>query len=142
MSWGITYKTKLNQLSSKLNKCVRCIFFAHRHENIRPYYKLLKILNFENLIKLKIASFIHEIVKEDNASIFNETLLPLSRVHTHYTRLSSKNNYYRSSIKTNYGKFTFKFIASQIWEDVPTSFQSLSLNFKKMYKNYLICNHQ
>jgi hypothetical protein len=48
MSWGTTYKSKLNQLSSKLNKCVKCIFFTNRRENPSPYYKLLGILKLDN----------------------------------------------------------------------------------------------
>ena len=64
MSWGTTYKSKLNQLSSKLNKCVKCIFFANRRENPSPYYKLLGILKLDNLIKFKTATFMSQIGNE------------------------------------------------------------------------------
>ena len=61
ISWGTTYKSKFYQLSSKLNKCVKCIFFANRHENPSPYYKLLGILKLDNLIKFKTAIFVSQI---------------------------------------------------------------------------------
>ena len=35
--------------------------FAYRQENLGPYFKLLGILKLENLVKLKIATFISQI---------------------------------------------------------------------------------
>lgn len=76
MSWGITYKTKLNQISSKHNKCIRYIFFANRQEDPDPYYKFLGILKLENLIKLNIASFANQIRNKDSDTnqLFSEFL--------------------------------------------------------------------
>jgi hypothetical protein len=76
MSWGTTYKSKLNQLSSKLNKCVKCIFFANRRENPSPYYKLLGILKLDNLIKFKTATFVSQIRNRGNEipELFSELL--------------------------------------------------------------------
>ena len=111
MSLGITYKTKLNQLESKLNKCIRYIFFANRQEDLGPYYKLLGILKFENLIKLRIAAFVNQIRNKDNDTpeLFSAFLIPVSSVHSHHTRYASQENYYMPSVRTNYGKFSFKF---------------------------------
>ena len=80
MSWGTTYKSKLNQLSSKLNKCVKCIFFENRRENPSPYYKLLGILKLNNLIKFKTATFVSQIRNRGNEipELFSELLVPVS----------------------------------------------------------------
>ena len=41
-----------------------------------------------------------------------------------------------------FGKFTFKFVSSKIWESIDYSIkQSITLNiFKKRYKNFLLLN--
>ena len=103
MSWGTTYKTKLKQLSSKVDKCIRCIFCANGRENLSPYYKLLGIVKFDNLIKLKAASFVSQLRNRDNEipELFSELLLPASNVHSYCTRWASQENYHRSFARTN-----------------------------------------
>ena len=83
MSWGTTFKTKLKWLSSKVNKCITCIFFANGCEDPSPFYKLLGILKFDNLIKLKTASFISQLRSRDNEipELFSELLVPASNIH-------------------------------------------------------------
>ena len=62
VSWGNTYKTRLNTLCRRQNKCVRSIFFAHSRESSTPYYKL------------KIANFTHKILnnKENIPAVFSD----------------------------------------------------------------------
>ena len=58
MSWGSAYTTNLTKIRTKENKCIRSIFFANHMESaITTYYKLLGILNFDNIVKFKIATF-------------------------------------------------------------------------------------
>ena len=52
---------KLTKICSKQNKCIRSIFIAHCKENASPYYKLLEVLKFENIFKLRIAIFCYRI---------------------------------------------------------------------------------
>ncbi len=56
MSWGNTYTSKLTKIRTKQNKCIRSIFFAYWRENASPYYKLLGILKFDNIFKMRIAT--------------------------------------------------------------------------------------
>ena len=95
MRRGTTYKSKLNQLSSKLNKCVKCIFFANRRENPSPYYKLLGILMQDNLIKFKTATFMSQIRNRGNEipELFSALLVPVSSVHSYNTMYASQDNY-------------------------------------------------
>ena len=46
-SWGTAYKTRLNKICIKQNRCIRSMFFAHGREHIDSYYNLLGILKFE-----------------------------------------------------------------------------------------------
>jgi hypothetical protein len=81
-----------------------------------PYFKLLGILKLENLVKLKITTFLSQIRNKDNDTpdLFSDFFKPVSSVHSHYTKYASQDNYYRPRIRTNCGKFTFKFYASQL----------------------------
>ena len=59
-------------------------FFAYRQENLGPYCKLLEILKLENLVKLKIATFISQIRNKGNniPHLFSELLLPQCPIYT------------------------------------------------------------
>ena len=59
-------------------------FFAYRQENLGPYCKLLGILKLENLVKLKIATFISQIRNKGNniPHLFSELLLPQCPTYT------------------------------------------------------------
>ena len=59
-------------------------FFAYRQENLGPYCKLLEVLKLENLIKLKIATFISQIRNKGNniPHLFSELLLPQCPTYT------------------------------------------------------------
>ena len=55
MSWGsiITQVIKKIKLTVKQNNCVRSIFFVNNRQSASPYYQLLEILKFENIVKLR-----------------------------------------------------------------------------------------
>ena len=63
-SWGSACKTRLNRIRTKENKCIRLIFFAHSRENATSYYNLLDILKLDNILKLKVALFAHNIIND------------------------------------------------------------------------------
>ena len=48
-SWGAAYKTRLNKICTKQNKCMQNLFFAYGREHVNPYYNLLGILKSENI---------------------------------------------------------------------------------------------
>ena len=54
-AWGCTSNNRLNCLRIKLNKCLRCIFFAHARESAGPYYKLLGILKLDCIYKFRMS---------------------------------------------------------------------------------------
>jgi hypothetical protein len=79
------------------------------------------------LIKFKTATFVSQIRNRGNEipELFSELLVPVSSVHSYNTRYASQDNYYRPAARTNYGKFSFKFFASQLSETIPVFLKSL-----------------
>ena len=58
--------------------------------------------------------------------IFQNFLKPVS--HQYNTRYAAKSNFKRPMVKTNYGKHTFQYAATKIWELVPVGIKSFKTN--------------
>ena len=145
MSWGNTSKTKLTQLYTKENKCLRSIFFAHSRENADPYYSLLEIMKLDNIFKFKMAILAFLIRNAPNTipATFSDILTSASKIHDHNTRYAANENFYKPNIRTNFGDFTFKFSVTKIWQSIPTRLKHLPFNcFKKQYKSFLLENQK
>lgn len=142
LSWGNTYKSRLTKIITKQNKSIRVIFFASNRESADPYYGILRLLKFNDIFKLKAASFIYEIINNPSniPEPFQDYVIQASKVHNYNTRYANKQNLQRPRARTNYGSHTFKFISSKIWETVPDYIKnSRSLfSFKNTYKAFLL----
>ena len=130
---GSSYQTNLNKICTKQNKCIRSIFFANKQEPSFPHYQILEVLKFENIVKFKICSLAFKLYNNPSTvpAIFHNFLTPTTRVHSYNTRNSSKLNFYRPQVRTNIGKFTFKYSASVMWETV-----SLALKKAKAFNKF------
>ena len=140
-SWGAAYKTRLNKICTKQNKCIRSMFFAHGREHVNPYYNLLEILKFEIIYRLKVSLFTHKFKndKSNTPAVLLNILTPSSEIHPYNTRYAANQNFFKPSVRTNYGVSTFKFSAIKIWESVPSALKcSPYLLFKKQYKKFLL----
>ena len=58
----------------------------------------------------------------------SELFLKASDVHCYDTRYASNLNFYRPRVRTNFGKHTFKFAVSKIYEESPASLKTFSFN--------------
>ena len=61
----------------------------------------------------------------------------VASIHSYNTRLASKSTYYLNTIKTNYGKFNFRFAAVKVWNNLDESIKHLPL---KSFKNKFMSN--
>ena len=122
--------------------CLFGFFFANKQEPSLPYYQILEVLKFENVVKFKICSLAFKLYNNPSTvpAIFHNFLTPTTTVHSYNTRNSTKLNFYRPQVRTNIGKFTFKYSASVMWEAVPLALKKANTinKFKKLYKAHLI----
>ena len=83
MSWGNTYTSKMNKIRTKQNKVIRSVFFAHSRENVTSYFKLLGILKFDNIFKLRIAEFTYKLInmKTNVPRAFSSFVLQAANQH-------------------------------------------------------------
>ena len=132
---------KLKKVTTLQNKCIRCMFFADRRESSTVFYKLLDILKFENIVKLRTCVIAHKIFNKSPSIplLFLSSLREVSNLHKYNTRYASKGNFHRPKVRTNTGKFSFVYAPPKLWEMVPTNLKLLSVSgFKKQYKNHLL----
>ena len=115
-SWGAAYKTRLNKICTKQNRCIRSMFFAHGREHVNPYYNLLGILKLENIYRLKVSLFTYKLKndKSNTPAVLLNILTPASEIHSYNTRYVANQNFFKPSVYTNYGMSTFKFSAIKI----------------------------
>ena len=116
-SWGAAYKTRLNKICTKQNRCIRSIFFAHGREHVNPYYNLLGILKLENIYRLKVSLFADKLKndKSNTPAVLLNILTPASEIHN--TRYVTNQKIFKLSVRANYGMSTLKFSAIKIWEN-------------------------
>ena len=110
-SWGAAYKTRLNKICTKQNRCIRSMFFAHGREHVNSYYNLLGILKLENISRLKVSLFPYKLKndKSNTPPVLLNILKLASEIHSYNTRYVANQNYFKPSARTNYGMSTFKF---------------------------------
>ena len=90
--WGNTYQSNLNKLCSLQNKCIRCMFFAGSRESSQVLYKLLDILEFDNIVKLRTCVLAHKIFNKSSyiPSLFHDSLTIVSSLHKYNTRYACR----------------------------------------------------
>ena len=141
MSWGNTYPSRLTKVYTKQNKCIHCIFFSHNRESSAPYFKLLDIINIDNIFRLKISVLTHKISQNEAniPEVFQKYLIKVSDIHSHNTRYASNLNSHVPHVRSNYGKHTFKFAITKTWEETLINIKILSyFQFKKQYETILL----
>ena len=131
----------------KQNQIVRLIFFAtafgSETENAKPLLNLLGLLTVNNIYRLQVSKFVHSWHKGSLPVLFDNMFQYASNVHHYNTRYTAKKNLYKPSVRTNIGKQSISFMATNIWKDLPTYLKNLSVyTFPKKIKHFLLSEQQ
>ena len=96
---------------------------------------MLGILKRDDILQFIITNFTHKILNNEARipAVFSDfTSTKLDTPPTH-------GNLYKTGIRTDYGRFMFRYKAAQIWGTVPTPLKRLTgPAFKKQYMLYLL----
>ena len=77
--------------------------------------------------------------KSNTPTVLLSILTLASKIHSYNTRYVANQNFFKPSVRTNYGRSTFKFSAIKIWESVLPEFKRFPyMLFKKRYKRFLM----
>ena len=102
---------------------------------------MLTYLIVVSLFTHKVSLFTHKFKndKSNTPAVLLNILTPSSEIHPYNTRYAANQNFFKPSVRTNYGVSTLKFSAVKIWESVPSELKCFPyLLFKKQYKTFLL----
>ncbi len=141
--WASNYSTRLKPLEILQKRVIRILCTADRLASTSSLFKRLHILKLQDINTLHIALFMYKYHHHLLPSSFDNYFVLSSHVHGHFTRSSTKNNYYLPTVNTNIGKFSIKFAGPSVWNNIPTRIKSLvSLaSVKHTLKDSLINNY-
>ena len=94
---------------------MRTITFLEPDEHSEPLFKELDFLKLTDLVTLYNALLMYHYHYNLLPSSFEIFFQTVASVHQYNTRFASKSTYYINTIKTNYGKFNFRFAAVKGW---------------------------
>ena len=106
--------------------------------------RILFFCGWQNLkIKRLVSKFVHSWHKGSLPVLFDNIFQYASNVHHYNTRYTAKKNLYKPSVRTNIGKQSISFMATNIWKDLPTYLKNLSVfTFPKKIKHFLLSEQQ
>jgi len=134
ITWGNTYKTRLNHLNVLNNKVIRIMTYSHYLTHCPPLYKELNILQLNDIVFIQIALFMYDYFNNNLPSAFHKYFTSVSEIHSHNTRFSHLN-FHASTVHTNFGKFSLTFQGPKIWRSINNKYKLLSRNlFTKSLK--------
>ena len=144
-SWGTCSNTLKLSLQKIQDRVVRNLFSISNEftnqDSIIQYYQKLKIMNIENLYNNEISKFMHSIINKYNPPAFDHHL---SETTLSYPTRSSENTLFEiPTPRTCLGKKSIKYIAPQIWTNLPRQIRSLQKRniFSHKLKSHLIGIH-
>lgn len=118
LAWGNTYPTSLNPITILQKKTIRIINFSTFNAHTNLLFKELQILKFQDIIILHISIFMYQYKNKQLPPSFDNFFTPITKVHSYNTRLSSNSAYYLPKVRTNYGKFSLRFIGVKTWNKI------------------------
>ena len=96
-----------------------------------------------NIYCLQGSKFVHSRHKGCLREVFDIMFQYASNIHCYNTRYTAKKNLYKMSVRTNVGKQSISFIATDIWKDLPTHLKNSSLSaLPKKFIHYLLSEQQ
>ena len=90
--WGATPASNLSKLCRIQNKALRVISGTGWREHAPPLYATQKILQLSKLITYSVAKFMHKFTNKKLPAIFNHFFTTVAKIHSRYTRNSTKPN--------------------------------------------------
>ena len=139
-SWGGTSNSNLNPLLIRQKRMIRIIMNKPFRSPSSPLFFELKVLKLHELYKFRIAILMFN--NKSGKVQMPQSLVPLTNLHTHDTRLRANQNYVIPPAHTNLKKTSFSYVGPRIWQDIPSDLKSSSeFVFKRKVKDFFLQNY-
>ena len=137
--WGNTYDHNIKPLQRMQKKAIRLITFSDFDAHTSPLFFELKLLKFQDHIKLQTLYFMHQFFTGKLPNIFDSFFIKTSDKHNVNTRFATRTTFYVPKIRTNYGKFNIRYNGPKLWNETDERFKILTPHlFKKELTKHFI----
>ena len=104
---------------------VRLMAFQDRDAHSEPLFQQFNILNFDDLYRLEVAKFMHDISHNKLQQTFQSIFSLVKERHSRVTRQTTDNKFSLPLVQTNYGKRFITFFGVKTWNNIPKDIRSL-----------------
>lgn len=129
-SWGLTYNSYLEQVRRLQKRAIRTITFSRYYEPSKPLFSMLKILPFDFVQELRLATCINNVIRHNEPFPISLLCTPLR-----HTRNQTFGNLNIPPIKNAYGKRLLQYAGAKVWNGIPHYIKN-SENLLRAMKNY------
>ena len=139
-SWGGAADYLISKIFSVQKSFIRTICSKPKLEPSSPLFYQLKMLKLNDIYRLQISKLMYQL--KSQRSFGENSLIKVSEIHNHNTRIANNHNYYIPHKRTDIGKRSFSFQGPKIWLEVPPGMKELEFGpFKYNLKNMLLENY-
>ena len=114
--WGSTYQSNLKRLINLQKRVIRIVSRSSFDAHANPIFVSLRILKFEDIMKLQMGKVMYLYKNGLLANSFNDMILLNCDVHSYNTR--SKNSFRLPYCRTNVRKFSLRFQGPKIFNSL------------------------
>ena len=122
--WGSTYQSNLKRLLNLQKRVIRIVFRSSFDAHTNPIFVSLRILKFEDIIKLQIGKVMYLYKNGLLPVSFNDMFLLNCDIHSYNTR--NKNSFRLPYCRTNVRKFSLRFQGPKIFNSLSSEIQNAS----------------
>ena len=123
-AWGSIYQSNLKRLINLQKRVIRIVSRNSFDAHANPVFVSLRILKFEDIIKLQIGKVMYFYKNGFLPDSFNDMFLLNCDVHSYNTR--SKNSFCLPYCRTNVRKFSLRFQGPKIFNSLSPEIQNPS----------------
>ena len=118
--WGATYPTYTKRLKFLQNRAIQAVARCHYRDKVNLFYNQFKILQIYDLLKYKIAKFVHCNITYNTPNSFRNYFYETAEHSSRVTRQSSDNsNRYIPRYRTNKLQRCIKYQGVKNWNFIP-----------------------
>ena len=141
--WGNNNNKFIKRVSSLQDKAIRTINFASYYDSRNPLYKNIRVLKFEDQIKIQNFLLAHDFFNNNLPDTFNNLFSLVNNSHNRNTRAAAKNHFRPPKVRTSiYGLKSITYQSVTYWNKFNLLFENSSLfNKSKVLCKRIIYNH-
>ena len=127
--WGQIQNKNINRIIRLQNKALRTINFAQNRDSTNILYQNSKILKFNDQIRIQNFMLVHDSIKGNLPSAFDDVFKTVQSRHCYNTRNASQHQKNLPKVNTLiYGLNSIRYRAIKTWNDFVNKFHMKNLH--------------